>query len=208
MTEKQLQEKSRYTFDSEYRAKYNIICGIDEAGRGPLAGDVYAAAVILDPKNPIAGINDSKKISEKKRELLFDEIMSRAAAVSIGISTVDEIESMNILNAAMLAMKRAADGLEIKPDFALIDGNRIPSGLDMAAECVIKGDSFSASIGAASIIAKVSRDNYIKELAKKYPCYGFDKHKGYGTKAHREAILKYGPCPIHRKSFLKKICAE
>ena len=180
------------------------VCGVDEAGRGPLAGPVCAAAVILKDNQIIEGVNDSKKLTEKKREALFDVIKNEALDYSIAFSTVEEIEEMNILNATMLAMKRAVEGLNTKADYALIDGNRFPP-LDIQGEYVIKGDAKSMSIAAASILAKVSRDRLCYEYAEKYPEYGFDKHKGYGTKAHTEAILKYGPCEIHRLSFLKKI---
>ena len=183
---------------------FNYVCGVDEAGRGPLAGPVCAAAVILRDNRIIEGVNDSKKLSEKKREALYDVIKNEVLAYSIAFSTVEEIEEMNILNATMLAMKRAVEGLSTKADYALIDGNRMPP-LDIQGECVIKGDAKSMSIAAASILAKVSRDRLCFEYAEKYPEYGFDKHKGYGTKAHTEAILKYGPCEIHRLSFLKKV---
>ena len=183
---------------------YKYVCGVDEAGRGPLAGPVCAAAVILRDNQLIEGVNDSKKLSEKKREALFDKIKTESLAYSIAFATVEEIESLNILNATMLAMKRAVEGLKVRADYALIDGNRLPR-LDIPAEYVIKGDANSMSIAAASILAKVSRDRLCYEYAEKYPVYGFDKHKGYGTKAHTEAILKYGPCEIHRLSFLKKI---
>ncbi|MBQ8725426.1 MAG: ribonuclease HII, partial [Oscillospiraceae bacterium] len=172
--------------------------------RGPLAGDVYAAAVILDPDVPIEGINDSKKLSEKKRELIFEEICQKAKAYCIATASVAEIEEINILNAAMLAMKRAVEGLNIQPDYVLVDGNRLPE-LSCPAEAVIKGDANSASIGAASILAKVARDRNLRELDEMYPEYGFSKHKGYGTKAHYEAILEHGPSPVHRMSFLKKL---
>lgn len=183
---------------------YKFICGVDEAGRGPLAGPVCAAAVILPEGHIIEGVNDSKKLSEKKREALFDVIKSEALAYSIDFATVEEIEEMNILNATMLAMKRAVEGLKIKADYALIDGNRLPP-LDIPCEYIIKGDANSMSIAAASILAKVSRDRLCYEYAKLYPQYGFDKHKGYGTKVHVEALREYGPCEIHRMSFLKKI---
>ena len=183
---------------------FKYICGVDEAGRGPLAGPVCAAAVILKDNHIIEGVNDSKKLSEKKREALFDVIKDKVLDYSVAFASVEEIEKMNILNATMLAMKRAVDGLTVKPDYALIDGNRFPP-LDIQGEYVIKGDAKSMSIAAASILAKVSRDRLCYEYAEKYPEYGFDKHKGYGTKAHTEAILKYGPCEIHRLSFLKKI---
>ena len=183
---------------------FKYICGVDEAGRGPLAGPVCATAVILKDNQIIEGVNDSKKLSEKKREALFEVIKKEALAYSIAFSTVDEIEKINILNATMLAMKRAVEGLNVKADYALIDGNRLPP-LDIQGEYVVKGDSKSMSIAAASILAKVSRDRLCYEYAEKYPQYGFDKHKGYGTKAHTDAILKYGPCEIHRMSFLTKI---
>ena len=191
--------------ENEVRAKgFRYICGVDEAGRGPLAGPVCAAAVILRDNQIIEGVNDSKKLSEKKREALFDVIREEALAYSIAFATVEEIEELNILNATMLAMKRAVEGLSTKADYALIDGNKTPN-LDIPCEYVIKGDANSMSIAAASILAKVSRDRLCREYAEKYPEYGFEKHKGYGTKAHTEAILKYGPCEIHRFSFLKKV---
>ena len=192
-------------FEIEALAKgYKSVCGVDEAGRGPLAGPVCAAAVILPEGVIIDGVNDSKKLSEKKRESLFDVIREQALSYSIAYATVDEIEEINILNATMLAMRRAIDGLDIKADYAMIDGNKIPP-LDIDAECIVKGDAKSMSIACASILAKVSRDRLLYKYAEEYPMYGFDKHKGYGTKVHREAILKYGPCPYHRKSFLKKL---
>lgn len=192
-------------FEKEALAKcYKTVCGVDEAGRGPLAGPVCAAAVILPEGVIIDGVNDSKKLSEKKRESLFDVIREQALSYSIAYATVDEIEEINILNATMLAMRRAIDGLDIKADYAMIDGNKIPP-LDIDAECIVKGDAKSMSIACASILAKVSRDRLLYKYAEEYPMYGFDKHKGYGTKVHREAILKYGPCPYHRKSFLKKL---
>lgn len=192
-------------FEKEALAKgYKSVCGVDEAGRGPLAGPICAAAVILPEGVIIDGVNDSKKLSEKKRESLFDVIREQALSYSIAYATVDEIEEINILNATMLAMRRAIDGLDIKADYAMIDGNKIPP-IDIDAECIVKGDAKSMSIACASILAKVSRDRLLYKYAEEYPMYGFDKHKGYGTKAHREAILKYGPCPYHRKSFLKKL---
>lgn len=192
-------------FEKEALAKgYKSVCGVDEAGRGPLAGPVCAAAVILPEGVIIDGVNDSKKLSEKKRESLFDVIREQALSYSIAYVTVDEIEEINILNATMLAMRRAIDGLDIKADYAMIDGNKIPP-IDIDAECIVKGDAKSMSIACASILAKVSRDRLLYKYAEEYPMYGFDKHKGYGTKVHREAILKYGPCPYHRKSFLKKL---
>ena len=192
-----------YEFDKNIR-NGRVICGVDEAGRGPLAGDVYAAAVIFDEDTVIDGINDSKKLSEKKREVLFDEITEKAKAYCIATASIEEIEQLNILNAAMLAMKRAVEGLKIKPQLALIDGNKSPD-IDIPTETVIKGDAKSQSIAAASILAKVARDRYMKELNKKYPQYQFSKHKGYGTKLHYEMIGKYGISPVHRPSFLKKV---
>ena len=193
-----------FEYDSAVRNDFPVICGIDEAGRGPLAGDVYAAAVIFDEGVFIDGLNDSKKLTEKKRETLFDEIISKAKAYCVATASVEEIEEINILQATFLAMKRAYEGLGIAADIALIDGNRLPN-LDCEMKAVVKGDSLSASIAAASILAKVSRDRYMAELAEKYPEYRFDKHKGYGTKLHNELILEYGPCPVHRMSFLKKL---
>ena len=193
-----------FEYDKRIRERYPIFCGIDEAGRGPLAGDVYAAAVVFDNGTFIEGVNDSKKLSAKKREALFDEIINKAKAYCIATASVEEIAELNILNATMLAMKRAYDGLNLKCDLALVDGNRQPS-LDCECKTVIKGDATSASIAAASILAKVARDRYMTEMAKLYPQYGFEKHAGYGTKAHTEAIIKYGPCPIHRELFLRKI---
>ena len=183
---------------------YKVVCGVDEAGRGPLAGPVCAAAVILPENTTIEGVNDSKKLSEKKREALFDVIKEQALSYSIAFASVEEIEDINILNATMLAMKRAVEGLDIKADYAMIDGNRLPD-LSIDSEFIIKGDAKSMSIACASILAKVSRDRLLYKYAEEYPEYLFDKHKGYGTKAHVEAIKKYGPCPYHRLSFLKKI---
>lgn len=192
-------------YENEALSKgYNNICGVDEAGRGPLAGPVCAAAVILPKGEIIQGVNDSKKLTEKKREALYGVIKEKAVAYSIAFASVEEIEEMNILNATMLAMKRAVDGLDIPADYAMIDGNKIPN-LNIPAEYVIKGDANSMSIAAASILAKVTRDRLCADYEKEYPQYGFAKHKGYGTKLHREMILKYGPCKIHRMSFLKKL---
>lgn len=193
-----------FEYDSAVRNDFPVICGIDEAGRGPLAGDVYAAAVIFDEGVFIDGLNDSKKLTEKKREQLFDEIISKARAYCVATASVEEIEKINILQATFLAMKRAYEGLGIAADIAIIDGNRLPN-LDCEMKTVVKGDGLSASIAAASILAKVSRDRYMTELAEKYPEYRFDRHKGYGTKLHNELILEYGPCPVHRMSFLKKL---
>lgn len=193
-------------FDQEFRvACGGHFCGVDEAGRGPLAGPVYAAAVILSPDNPIPGLNDSKKLSEKKRELLFDEIVDKAVSFCIASASVEEIETYNILGATFLAMRRAVEGLDVKPQLALIDGNRTPPGLSVPAQTVVKGDALSESIAAASILAKVSRDRILLELDKEYPMYGFAGHKGYGTAAHVAALREFGPSPVHRPSFLTKI---
>lgn len=186
---------------------YSIICGCDEAGRGPLAGPVFAAAVILPHGIEISGLNDSKKLTEKQRDKLFDEIISLAVDYAIASASVEEIEKINILNASMLAMKRAIESLKTKPEYALIDGN-IARGFEIDARPVIKGDALSPSIAAASILAKVSRDRHCMEMDKEYPEYGFAKHKGYATKDHREAVLKHGASPVHRKSFLKKLLGE
>ena len=183
---------------------YNYVCGADEAGRGPLAGPVYAAAVILDPNNPIEGLNDSKKLSEKKREKLFDEIIEKSLSWSIASVDEKEIDEINILQAAMLAMKKAIESLDIKADYALIDGNKTPD-LSIDSEAVVKGDALCQSISAASILAKVARDRYMVNLDGKYPMYNFKKHKGYPTKDHYIAILKNGIAPCHRKTFLKNL---
>ncbi len=197
-----------YSRENELRVSgIEYIAGVDEAGRGPLAGPVFAAAVILPQNEMIEGLNDSKKLSEKRREELFDIIRERAAAYSV--FSVDErrIDEINILNATMEAMSGAVSGLKIQPGYVLIDGNKCPK-IGIPCEYMIKGDAKSASIAAASILAKVSRDRFIKEIAEKYPEYGFEKHKGYGTKAHTDAILKYGPCEIHRRTFLKKLLGD
>ena len=196
-------------FSIETQVKSNgfkLVCGVDEAGRGPLAGPVCAAAVILNEE--IEGLNDSKKLTEKKREALFDVIKEKALSYSIAFASVEEIEEHNILNATYLAMNRAIEGLNQKADFALIDGNRVPTGISVPCETVVKGDAKSCSIAAASILAKVTRDRLMLEEDKKYPEYNFKKHKGYGTKEHTDAILKYGMSPIHRPSFLKKMLGE
>lgn len=187
-----------------YAEGFKTVCGIDEAGRGPLAGPVYAAAVILDPCKEIPGIDDSKKLSAKKREILFKSIQQQAVAFSVASASVEEIESMNILQATFLAMQRAVKGLEITPELVIVDGNQKPP-FSISMRTIVSGDALSASIAAASILAKVSRDHLMLELDKKYPCYLFGKHKGYGTELHIELIKKYGPSPIHRRSFLKKI---
>ena len=195
-----------YEFDKSMRGEgYSLIAGVDEAGRGPLAGPVFAAAVILDPDRPVDGINDSKKLTAAKRERLFGEIQDRAAAYAVASASVEEIEALNILGATFLAMRRAVEALPVRPQRLLIDGNRLPQGLDIPAEAIVKGDALSASIAAASILAKVSRDRVMIEYDGRYPAYGFAKHKGYGTAEHIEALRKWGPCPIHRGSFLARI---
>lgn len=196
-------EFNGFEFDSTVRAQNGIFCGIDEAGRGPLAGDVYAAAVILPEGLKIEGVNDSKKLSAGKRELLYDKIIANAEAYCIATASVAEIERLNILNAAMLAMKRAVEGLKKCPSLALVDGNKAPE-LNIPVMTVLQGDAKSASIAAASILAKVARDRYMLELDKKYPEYQFAKHKGYGTKLHYEMLSRYGLCPEHRPSFFRK----
>lgn len=185
-------------------AGHSLICGIDEAGRGPLAGPVYAAAVILPMDCEIEGLNDSKKVSEKKREQLFDVILEKAVAYGIGSASAEEIDAINILQATFLAMERAVAALQQPADWALVDGNRMPP-LPIPGETVVKGDAQCASIAAASILAKVSRDRVLRELDLKYPQYGFAKHKGYGTKAHYEAIKRFGVLSEHRKTFLKNL---
>ena len=185
----------------------HLICGVDEAGRGPLAGPVCAAAVILPEHLQIPGLNDSKKLTDKKRRELFPVIQEQAVAYGIGLASEQEIDEINILQATFLAMRRALDQLTVRPEIALIDGNR-ETDFGLPVKTVVKGDSLSANIAAASILAKVTRDNIMVELAQKYPEYGFEIHKGYGTKAHYEALRTYGPCPIHRKTFLKKFYGE
>ena len=182
---------------------YKVIAGVDEAGRGPLADEVYAAAVILPPDVCIEGLNDSKKLSEKKREKLFDEIKEIALAYAVATASVEEIDTYNIRNATYMAMNRAIEALNIKPDYVIVDGDCIKE-CNYPYECVVKGDSKSLSIAAASVLAKVSRDRHMLQMAEKYPEYGFEKHKGYGTKVHIEALKEFGPCEIHRKTFIKK----
>ena len=184
-----------------------LICGVDEAGRGPLAGPVCAAAVILPEHLQIPGLNDSKKLTDKKRRELFPVIQEQAIAYGIGLASESEIDEINILQATFLAMRRALEQLTVRPEIALIDGNR-ETDFGLPVKTVVKGDSLSANIAAASILAKVTRDNLMMELAQQYPEYGFEIHKGYGTKAHYEALRTYGPCPIHRKTFLKKFYGE
>lgn len=192
-----------YEFDANVRQHFPVFCGVDEAGRGPLAGDVYAAAVILPEGIEIPGLDDSKKLTEARREALAPIIKEKALAWSIASATVAEIESLNILQAALLAMHRAVEGLSVTPELALVDGNQ-PPVLPMQVATVISGDAKSACIAAASVLAKTARDASLRELDDLYPAYGFAKHKGYGTKAHYAAIAEYGPCPAHRMSFLRK----
>ena len=187
-----------------YDSGLSPLCGVDEAGRGPLAGPVCAAAVILPRGIVIEGLNDSKKLSEKRREALYDEIIGKAIAFGVAFASVEEIEEKNILEATFLAMNRAIEKLSVVPALALIDGNR-NKGIALPSRCVIGGDGKCADIAAASILAKVTRDRYMLEMAEKYPQYGFDRHKGYGTAAHYAAIREYGPSPIHRMSFLRKM---
>ena len=193
--------------DSCFAPEIQVICGVDEAGRGPLAGPVCAAAVILPKHLELPGLTDSKKLSDKKRRELFPLIQEQAVAYGIGFASEQEIDEINILQATFLAMKRALAQLGVQPDLALIDGNR-ETDFGLPVKTVVKGDSLSANIAAASVLAKVSRDNVMLELAKQYPEYSFDIHKGYGTRAHYAALEAYGPSPIHRRSFLKKFYGE
>ncbi len=203
MVEPKQQKKVKKILEPFVSEQYTgvLLAGSDEAGRGPLAGDVVAAAVILDPNNPIIGLADSKKLSQKKREILFDEIKEKALAFCIARASVAEIDEINILHASMLAMQRAISGLRITPEHALIDGNRIPKDLPCPAEAVIKGDDRVEAISAASILAKVERDNEISALAERYPGYGLEKHKGYPTAQHLAALEELGVTPIHRQSY-------
>ena len=187
---------------------YHLVCGVDEAGRGPLAGPVYAAAVILPEGCVIDGVNDSKKLTEKKREALYDVIVETALSWCVASASVEEIDEVNILNATYLAMERAVAGLDVTPQYILVDGNRLPPHLPAPAQAVVKGDAHSANIAAASILAKVSRDRLLIQMDEQYPQYQFAKHKGYGTKLHRELILQYGPSPVHRKTFLTKLLGD
>lgn len=198
------QETDRYYYErTAAEHGFTVVCGIDEAGRGPLAGPVFAAAVILPQGVVIDGLDDSKKLSEKKRDMLFEEIKARAV-YAVASASEREIDEINILNATFLAMRRAFDALPQRPQAAFVDGNRLPK-LPVPAKAIVKGDSLSASIAAASIMAKVSRDRYMLELDKKYPEYCFAKHKGYGTKLHYEKIREYGISEVHRRTFLKKL---
>lgn len=194
-----------WTLENElYDSGVTLLCGVDEAGRGPLAGPVCAAAVRLPRGLVIEGLNDSKKLSEKKREALFGVICEKAESYGIAFATVEEIEELNILGATMLAMNRALAQIAPAPELALIDGNR-SAGIEVPARCVVKGDATCADIAAASILAKVTRDRYMLKLAEQYPQYGFAQHKGYGTAAHYAALRAYGPSPVHRPSFLRKM---
>ena len=191
-------------WEIESELPFELICGVDEAGRGPLAGPVCAAAVILPKGLVIPGLNDSKKLSDKRRRELFPIIQQEAVSFGIAFASQEEIDEINILQATFLAMRRAMEQLNPQPEFALIDGNR-ETDFGVPYKTVIKGDSLSANIAAASVLAKVTRDNWMMEAAEKYPGYGFEIHKGYGTKAHYAALEKLGPCPIHRRTFLKKL---
>lgn len=189
------------SFDLKYTEKYGLVCGLDEAGRGPLAGPVAAGACILKPGIVIEGLDDSKKLTEKKREALFDVIKDSCLFWGVGLASESEIDEINILEAALLAMRRAVENTGVRPDFLLIDGNQ-KRGFDVPAETVVKGDGISQSIAAASVLAKVTRDRIMKELDRDYPEYGFARHMGYPTKEHKLAVFVHGPSPVHRKSFL------
>lgn len=199
-----MSEHNMWEIEHSWFAKgYHLICGVDEAGRGPLAGPVCAAAVILPPDADIPGLNDSKKLSDKRRRELFPVIKEQAVAYGIAFADHQEIDEINILQATFLAMQRAIDQLQVRPQLALIDGNR-ERDFGLPVQTVVHGDSLSASIAAASVLAKVTRDDYMLQMAEQYPEYGFEIHKGYGTKAHYQALTEHGPSPIHRMSFLKK----
>ena len=200
-----MSERNMWEIEQSYYAQgITSICGVDEAGRGPLAGPVCAAAVILPANVDIPGLNDSKKLSDKRRRELYPVIMEQAVAYGIGFADHNEIDQINILQATFLAMERAINALSVKPELALIDGNR-EKDFGVPVKTVIHGDSLSASIAAASILAKVTRDDIMLQMAQEYPGYDFEIHKGYGTKAHYQALAKLGPCPIHRMTFLKKL---
>lgn len=201
------EERDLFGFDSKLRAEHGIVCGIDEAGRGPLAGDLFTAAVIFDEGVFIEGLDDSKKLTEKKREKLFDEICAKARAWCVATASVEEIERINILQADFRAMERAYAGLGMTAGLVIVDGNMLPN-IDAPMRSIIKGDAKSASIAAASVLAKVSRDRYMRQMAEKYPHYGFEKNKGYGSKAHYAALDEYGQCDIHRPFFLRKYYAK
>ncbi len=193
-----------WDFEAPFREKYPLLCGVDEAGRGPLCGPVVAGAVILPEGFDVTELNDSKKLSEKKREMLYEKIIS-TCLWGVGMASPEEIDAYNILNATYLAMIRAVEALEQTPAFVLVDGNRIPKGLEIPAQAVVKGDARCPSISAASVIAKVTRDRIMTEIAAQYPQYGLEKHKGYPTKDHYRAILQHGIAPIYRQSFLKNL---
>lgn len=201
------EERDLFGFDSRLRAEHGVICGIDEAGRGPLAGDLFTAAVIFDEGVFIEGLDDSKKLTEKKRERLFDEICAKAKAWCVATASVEEIERINILQADFRAMERAYAGLGVTAGLVIVDGNMLPD-IGAPMRSIVKGDARSASIAAASVLAKVSRDRYMKRMAEKYPHYGFEKNKGYGSKAHYAALDEYGQCDIHRPFFLRKYYAK
>jgi len=204
-----LECKRRFEYDKIFRNENGVFCGIDEAGRGPWIGSVYAAAVIFDDDTYIEGLNDSKKLTESKREKLYEEIIDKAVSWSVAYADVEEIEKLNILGATFLAMDRAVNGLSTIPDFAAADGNRVPKlSVPVKVYTIVKGDSLSASIAAASILAKVTRDRYMKELDKRYPEFNFASNKGYGTAEHIEAIKRYGVTPEHRRLFLRKLTAK
>ena len=198
-----MSETNRWAIEDAH-SQYQLICGVDEAGRGPLAGPVCAAAVILPKHLEIPELNDSKKLSDKRRRELFPVIQEQAISYGIAFASQEEIDELNILQATFLAMRRALDQLDPRPELALIDGNR-QTDFGLPCETVIKGDSLSANIAAASVLAKVTRDDWMIAAAEQYPGYGFEIHKGYGTKAHYAALEKLGPCPIHRRTFLKKL---
>lgn len=203
-----MSEKNMWQFEERYLAQgAKIICGVDEAGRGPLAGPVCAAAVILPPHIEIPGLDDSKKLTDKRRRELLPLIKEKAIAYGVAFADHKEIDDINILQATFLAMERAIAQLPVKPDIALIDGNR-QKDFGIPVETIVHGDSLSASIAAASVLAKVTRDDYMLQMAQDYPQYAFEVHKGYGTKAHYAALTEFGPCPIHRMSFLKKFYGE
>ena len=204
MPRKTVDSAPLYAFDAQLRAAHGRLCGVDEAGRGPLCGPVCCAAVILDPEDPIPGVTDSKKLSAQRREALYQEIVRRALAYCVEFVSPQEIDEKNILWATMTGMTRAVTGLAASPDYVLVDGNRCPPDLPVPAQAVIKGDANSASIAAASILAKVSRDHYMLELDAQYPQYELAKHKGYPTARHYELIAQYGIQPFYRRSFLKK----
>lgn len=207
LTKEQIAEHAQLMRDFDNLFGYELLAGVDEAGRGPLAGPVFAAAVVFPPDCVIPGINDSKKLSEKKREELFDIITQKALSWAVASEDEKIIDRINIRNATYSAMNKAVGALKIKPEYVLVDGDAV-TNMDIPHTCVVKGDAKSLSVAAASILAKVSRDRYLAELDKMYPEYFFAKHKGYGTKLHNEMILKYGPCPVHRRSFLKKLLGE